>query len=232
MAGAEGVIHVGVGQRGQIPAELRQVLGLLLAETGVLQQHHIAVLHGGDSGLGVVAHDGVVIGKHNVLAQLGGQGHGNGGQAELGLGAVLGLAQMAAQDDLRAIVDELLDGGQRRIDAVLVGDDALLHGDVEIAAHQHALAGVVLIVDGLFTQTHSEKLPSVLLNLFVPPRPLLRRGVLAYPYYSGKPPFMQGDFDIFLTRILSTLFCKVCLTNYAKRAMLKMQSRLCKRSAL
>ena len=58
------------------------------------------------------AHDGVVIGKHNGLAQLCAQSHSNGCQAELCLGAVLGLDQVAAQDDLSAIVDQLLDGGQ------------------------------------------------------------------------------------------------------------------------
>ena len=58
---------------------------------------------------------------------------------------------MAAQDDLSAIVDQLLDGGQSCIDAVLVGDDTVLHRDVEIAADKHLLAAVVLIVDRLLT---------------------------------------------------------------------------------
>ena len=61
------------------------------------------------------------------------------------------IAQMAAQDDLCAVIDQLLDGGQSRIDTVLVGDDAVLHGDVEIAADKDLLAAVVLIVDRLFT---------------------------------------------------------------------------------
>ncbi len=167
MAGAESVVHVGVGQAGQILAELGQVLGFFLAETGVLQQHHIAVVHGGNSGLGLGAHDLVVIGKLDGLAQLLAQAHGNGGQAELGLGAVLRLAQMAAQDDLGAVLDELLDGRQGRVDAVVVGDDAVLHGDVEIAANQYALAGVVLIVDGLFTQTHSKSSSRYVIHLFL-----------------------------------------------------------------
>ena len=151
MAAAEGVVHISVSQRSQLLAELRHILGLFLAETGVLQQNDIAVVHSSHSSLCVLAHNVVVVGKHNGLAQLCAQSHSNGSQAELSLGAVLGLAQMAAQDDLSAIVDQLLDGGQSRIDAVLVGDDAVLHGDVEITADKDLLAAVVLIVDRLFT---------------------------------------------------------------------------------
>ena len=63
---------------------------------------------------------------------------------------------MAAQDDLSAVVDQFLDGRQCGVDAVIIGDNAVLHRDVEVAANQYALTGVVLIVNGLFTQTHSK----------------------------------------------------------------------------
>jgi len=151
VAAAECIVNVCISQRSQLLAELGHVLGLFLAETGVLQQNDVAVVHGSHSSLCVVAHDGVVVRKHNGLAQLCAQRHSNGCQAELCLGAVLGLAQVAAQDDLSAIVDQLLDGGQSRIDAVLVGDDTVLHRDVEITADKHLLAAVVLIVDRLLT---------------------------------------------------------------------------------
>ena len=151
MAAAKGVVHIGIGQAGQILRECGHVLGLFLAEAGVLQQHHVAVVHGGHSGLGVVAHHVVIVGKDNVLAQLCAQGLGHRRQAELGLGAVLGLAQVAAQDHLCAVVDQLLDGGQGRVDAVLVGDDTIFHRDVEVAADKHLLAAVILVVDRLLT---------------------------------------------------------------------------------
>ena len=151
VSGAEGVVHVAVSQAGQLFAELGQVLGLLLAEAGVLQQNHVAVVHSGNSGLSLLAHNGVVIGEHNVLAQQLAQTHGYGSQAELLFGAVLGLAQMAAQDHLATVLDQLLDGGQGGNDAVIVGDHALLHGNVEIAAHQNALALNVQFLNGFFT---------------------------------------------------------------------------------
>ena len=151
MAAAESIVNISIGQRSQILRELGHVLGLFLAEAGVLQQDDVAVVHSSDSSLCVLAHDVVVVSKHDGLAQLCTQSHSNRGEAELCLRAVLRLAQMAAQNDLRAVIDQLLDGGQSRIDAVLVGDDAVLHGDVEIAADKDLLAAVVLIVDRLFT---------------------------------------------------------------------------------
>ena len=151
MAAAEGVVHVGVSQGSQLLAEGVDVLGLLLAEAGVLQQDNVAVRHGGDSGLGLGADDLVVIGEGDGLAQLLRQADRHGGQAELGLRAVFGLAEVAAQNDLGAVCDQLFDGGQCRVDAVIVGDDAVLHGDVEVNTDQHALAGVIFIIDGLFT---------------------------------------------------------------------------------
>ena len=151
MAAAEGVVHVCVRQRGQLLGELRHVLGLFLAETGVLEQDNVAVVHGSHSSLCVLAHDVVVVCEHNGLAQLCAQGSCNGSQAELCLRAVLGLAQVAAQDDLCAILEQLLDGGQSCVDAVLVGDDAVLHRDVEVAADQNLLAAVILVVDRLLT---------------------------------------------------------------------------------
>ena len=47
--------------------------------------------------------------------------------------------------------NQLLDGGQSRVDAVLVGDDTIFHRNVEIAADKHFLAAVILIVDRLLT---------------------------------------------------------------------------------
>ena len=151
MAAAECIVNVCICQRSQLLAELRHVLGFFLAETGVLQQNDIAVVHCGNSSLCVLAHNVVVISEHNGLAQLCAQSHSNGCQAELCLGAVLGFAQVAAQDDLSTIVDQLLDGGQSRIDAVLVGDHAVLHRDIEIAADKDLLAAVILIVDRFLT---------------------------------------------------------------------------------
>ena len=56
------------------------------------------------------------------------------------------LAHVRAEDDLCAVLHEVADGGERADDAVFVRDLAVLHGDVEVAAHEHALAFPVFYV--------------------------------------------------------------------------------------
>ena len=156
MAGAERIIHICIGQGSELLAEGIFVLGFFLAEAGVLQQHNIAVAHRGGSGLGLGADNIVVIGEGDRLAEFFRQAGRNRRKAELGFGAILRLAEMAAQDHLGAVLNQLLDGRQRGVDTVVVGDDAVLHRDVEVTADKHPLAGVVFIVDGLFAQTHGK----------------------------------------------------------------------------
>ena len=168
MDGAEGVGYVHAvltGQAGHGLGKLGIVLGLALLEAGVLEKHDLAGLQRGGLGLGVGAHH--VGGKDHVPAQQLAQalghglhaqglqgflplllGEGGGVLALLGLllgplvEAGLGLAQVGAGDDRRALVQEVLDGGQGRPDALVVGDGAggLVLGDVEVAAEQDLLA--------------------------------------------------------------------------------------------
>ena len=146
MAGAERIIHIAIRQRGQLLGEILDVLGLFLAEAGVLEQHHVAVLHRGDGGLRVLADNVVVVREHNRLAQVLGETLGNGREGELGFRAVLRLAQVAAKNHLAAVRDQLLDRRQRGHDALVVGDLAILHRNIEIAAHKHFLAGDLDVV--------------------------------------------------------------------------------------
>ena len=146
MAGAERVVHIAIRQRGQLLGEILDVLGLFLAEAGVLEQHHVAVLHRGDGGLRVLADNGIVIREHDRLAQILAQARRHRREGELRLRAVLRLAEMAAQDDLAAVRDQLLDRRQRGHDALVVGDLAILHRNIEIAAHKHFLAGDLDVV--------------------------------------------------------------------------------------
>ena len=58
------------------------------------------------------------------------------------------LAHVRAQDHLRAVFHQILDGRQGAHDAVFVGDLAVLHRDVEIAADENALAFDIDIGNG------------------------------------------------------------------------------------
>ena len=58
----------------------------------------------------------------------------------------VGLAQMRAERDFGAVFKQILYGGQRALYSVLVGDLPVLHGDVEVAAHEHLFAFKILEV--------------------------------------------------------------------------------------
>ena len=73
-------------------------------------------------------------------------------QLQLLIENIVGLAHMGAQDDSRAFVHQILDGGQRAEDAVFVGDlgaGFLVHGNVEVHAHEDFLTLDVYVFDGL-----------------------------------------------------------------------------------
>ena len=188
VAGAEGVVHVDVAKGGQVLGEVLDVLGLLLAEAGILKKHHVAVLHGGHGGPGVIPYHSVVICEDDGFAQQLGKADGHGSQGELLLRAVLGLAQVGAEDEPGALVHQVLDGGQGGDDAVVVGDFPLLHGDVEIAPHQHPLAGGLQVLDGDFVVgNHGVSSPSFGSGGLPPTLCLL-------PYFTRFPTRLQGIF--------------------------------------
>jgi hypothetical protein len=58
-------------------------------------------------------------------------------------GLALGAAEMRAENDLRLVAEGVLDGGEGLADAGVVGDDAVLEGDVEVDADEDALVGEV-----------------------------------------------------------------------------------------
>ena len=161
MSRAERIHNEDLSQRSKLRAERLKVLGLFLAETGVLEQNNVAVLHRGNSSLGVRADDLVVVCEDNVLTQQLRQTSGNGSEGELLLGAVLRLAQMRAEDQLTAVGDDLLDGRQSGCDTVIVGDNAVLERNVEVTAAKDFFALEVDVINGVLVQFHSESILSV-----------------------------------------------------------------------
>ena len=69
VGGAEGVIHVHLGQTGELLGEAGFVLLFLSEEAHVLKQHHVSVRHGRHLGLGVGADAAVGLG-HGLAQQL------------------------------------------------------------------------------------------------------------------------------------------------------------------
>ena len=154
MRGTEGVEHEDVAVGGEGLGDLGVVLLLALVKADVLEDEDLAVLKRVHGGLGLLA-VGVVDELHVIAGKLG-ELVGGGLQGELRLGAVaLGAAEVAHEDDLGALVLEVLDRGDGGADAGVVRDDAVLQGDVEVHAHEDALARDVGVADGLLGEGHA-----------------------------------------------------------------------------
>src|SRR5271154_1577301 len=67
----------------------------------------------------------------------------DGTKAHGGDRLALGTAEVGAEDDLGSVAERVLDGGERLADAGVVGDDAVLEGDVEVDADEDALVGEI-----------------------------------------------------------------------------------------
>ena len=139
MGAGEGVGHVDVGQRRQLPGEFGVVPFLLGMEAQVLQKRDVARPHGGGDARRLGA-DAVAGEGDRTLARTG-QRFGHRLQGELGSHLALGPAEMGHHDDPRPLVGQFDEGGDRALDARGVGDLAVLHGYIEVGAHQHPFAG-------------------------------------------------------------------------------------------
>ena len=148
----ECIAYIIISQISQLFAELFAVLGLFFAtETGILQQNNIAVFHFSNSLLSVVAYNSVISSKCNLCA---GENFFKslcyGSKGELSLGTVLGLAEMRTENDLSAVGDKLLDSGEGSLDTVVVSDNAVLEGNVEVASYENLFALNVNVVNSNF----------------------------------------------------------------------------------
>ena len=156
------------------------VLGFTLLKTGILEQKNLTGLQGGSLGLGVGAHH--VVGQDYRLAQQLAEAGGHRLHAQLGQrllplllgdgGLVLALLQLlllvglegghrlahvGTGDYCRALVQQVLDGGQSGPDTLVVSDNTaavLGHGDVKVAAQKDLLALDVHILDCLLIIVH------------------------------------------------------------------------------
>ena len=148
VGGGEGIVHIEVAIGSQSGGEVGAVLFLVLVETGVLQQQHVAVLHGGNGTGRSLAN--AVGAEGDRAADDGSNRRGHRRKAHLRHDFTLRAAEVGQQDDLGTLVRQLADGGGDCADAGVVGDLAVLHGDVEVHTHEGALACRFLnVVDGL-----------------------------------------------------------------------------------
>ena len=131
-----------VTQRGdllRVRCALRFVLaGLFGVETHVFEQHDVTVFHRGDLRLRIGAIR--VAGEHHVAAEQFAQALGDRREGQFGNDLALRAAQVCHEDDLGAVLAQLFDGGQRSLDTTVIGDGRTIERNIEVGAHQNALA--------------------------------------------------------------------------------------------
>ena len=131
---AEGVVHVGVGQPGQLLGQVGVVLRLAALPARVLEHQDAARLQplGAAPDLRADHVGRLVDGSVDQLRQP------VRGRLERGLGVTaLGPPQVGAQDQPRPALQQQLDRGHRGPDPAVVGHPAVVQRHVEVDAHEH-----------------------------------------------------------------------------------------------
>ncbi len=149
VSGAERVVHVDVGERRERPCEVGLVGGLAAFVANVLEHEDLPGVQPLGEHLRRAADD--VVGECDLPAGELAQAIGDRAHRQLGL-AVAGAPEMRHEHDRRAPGAQLLDRGERRAYAGVVGHadrpaSRMLERDVEIGAQQHTPAGEVEIVE-------------------------------------------------------------------------------------
>jgi hypothetical protein len=139
------IVHILVGERSQCRSERRVVLFFLGMEPQVLEQDDAAAAARSDRVLRGVAD--AILGEHHRAVQELREPIRHRAQAHLGIRFAFGAAQMAGENDRRAVNEGVLNGGQRGADARVVTDHALLQRDVEVDPDEDALVDEVKVGD-------------------------------------------------------------------------------------
>ena len=108
----------------QLLCKLGIVLGLFFVVAQVLQQDNFAVSDGGNRLIRALPNDIFREGYLGIQQHLQTLCHGS--QRKFRLEFALGPAQMRAEDNLCLVIQKILDGGQRSLDAGFVGNLALV----------------------------------------------------------------------------------------------------------
>lgn len=106
----ERVVDIDIRQRGQSLGKIRIIFGFFLIEADVFDHHDLARLERRGHGVGLIAND--VSGEFHLAVHQLGQTLRHRGQRAFFLGfLILRATQVRAQDHRRAVINQILDGG-------------------------------------------------------------------------------------------------------------------------
>ena len=154
---AKGVVYENIRKACQRLGKFRVVFGFFLVITHVFKQGDFAVLKRCGNIFSIVADD--VAAHTNGLPKQLGKPYRYRRKAEFGQPFALRTTEMRAKNNPCPVLNKIFYGGQRRHNAFVICDDAVLQRNVEIAAHQNALALYVNIPYGHFVCSVHKSLP-------------------------------------------------------------------------
>ena len=139
---AKGVHHIDIAKACQLFSQLGIIFLFTRQKAHIFQQSHLTGLH-----LGFFQS----FGKRHRLPKLFCKAFGNRGQRELRVVLPFGgAAQVRKKNNACAFLQRQPDGGQGRADALVIGDDAILHGHIEVFANDNGFACEIQILHLLY----------------------------------------------------------------------------------
>ena len=145
VGGAKRIVDIDLGQRSERLSQVGVVLCLAGFKADVFKHQQFAGLERGGFCFGVLADN--ILGHDHRLAEQLAQTDCDRRERKLRLEFSLRAAQMRTEDHSRAMLQKIFDGRQRRDNALVGGDGAVLERDVEITADEYFFAGDVDIFD-------------------------------------------------------------------------------------
>ena len=143
------VVDIDIRQGSKLLGKFGVVFLFLRIEAGIFEKHDVAGLHRGARLFDFRAY--AVVHERDGLAELFGERLRHGREGKLGVGLALRAAEVAREDDHRALVNEVFYGRQSSDDAGVVADFALVvEGNVEVHAHEDFFALEVYILYSLY----------------------------------------------------------------------------------
>ena len=146
--GAERVVHVAIGELGELLREGGIVLLFLRMKAEVLEQHELSVARAVRlrHRAARLAADAVGREEHRPLEEIR-EAVGHRPEAHIGDWFALRPSEVAREDNGSALVERVANRRQRRADARVVTDDAALERHVEVDADEDALPSEIQIPD-------------------------------------------------------------------------------------
>src|SRR5579863_5601468 len=152
MRGPESIVHIEVSETRQLLGELFVIGFFLRVKTEILQKQGLSFFQLASDLLGfrtdAFGRESDVLTTRQFLIEKHAQALGHRLETQHAVGLALGTAEVGSKNEPRAVTQGVFNGWERFSDAGIVHDPAVLHGHIEIDAHENAVIVDSEIADG------------------------------------------------------------------------------------